>query len=299
MKSPESFYEERNLNREIQNHFYELDFSTDENRNDIIKSLSKKIPWYIPITNYIDSIKDGTVRMTARKYLHEIQVEILNYNLFNVANKGNTNNYDDLEKMVFLLSLMGDTHANYSDFCSELDRIAYRLGELFELNKVILTDEVKVQLLTRVIHQEENFHGNHFFYHNPENSYLTRVMQTKLGIPISLSVIYILIGLRLNLPIYGVNLPLHFMILYESPNYTTYIDPFNGGVLVDRKTCKKFLEANGYIEAPEYFSKAGTISILRRMYNNLILVCKKRGDKEFEEIFSKQLQILETRPEKF
>lgn len=297
MKSPESFYEERNRNREIRNHFYELEFSNQEAKNDIIKSLSRKIPWYVPISNYIDEIQDGLVRLTARKYFHDLQIELMNYHLLNLVEKKKTNGYEDLEKMVFLFSLMGDSNASYSDFCSELDRIAYRVGELFELNKIILTDEIKLQLLIRVLHQEEGFIGNHFSYHNPDNSYLTKVLVSKLGIPISLSIIYILVGLRLKLPIYGVNFPLHFMILYETPKFTTYVDPFNGGVLVDKKTCKRFLEANGYTEAPEYFSKAGTISILRRMYNNLLIACKKSNNKEFEEILSKQLQILETRYE--
>lgn len=297
MKSSESFYEERNRNREIRNHFYELEFSDEESKHAIIKSLSKKIPWHVPISNYIDDIQDGSVRLTARKYFYDLQIELLNHHLFNLVEKKRSNNYDDLEKMVFLFSLLGDSNASYADFCSELDRIAYRVGELFELNRIILTDETKLQLLIRVLHQEEGFIGNHFFYHNPDNSYLTKVLVSKLGIPISLSIIYILVGLRLKLPIYGVNFPLHFMVLYETPSFTTYVDPFNGGVLVDKKTCKRFLEANGYTESPEYFSKAGTISILRRMYNNLLIVCKKRNDKQFENILSKQLQILETRYE--
>jgi regulator of sirC expression with transglutaminase-like and TPR domain len=194
---------------------------------------------------------------------------------------------------VFLLSLIGDPTADYFLFKSELDRIAIRLGELFELNKPILSEDVKVHLLSRVLHQEEGFNGNQIFYHNPDNSYISKVVNSKFGIPISLSVIYILVGMRQNLPLFGVNLPLHFMVYYEGRDFSTFIDPFNGGVLVDRETCLKFLEANGYKESPDFFSKASTLSILRRMYNNLLLIYKKMGDKLMEELLAKQLSILE------
>jgi len=298
MKSSGNFFEERNSHREIENLFYELEFKPESSRPEILAQIGKKLPWHLPVFQVIDDLKDSSVRMNARQYLSALQVEMLNHHLSVLVSKGTTNHYEDLEKSVFLLSLLGDPYAKYSDFCGELDRIAYRLGELFEINKIILTEDVKVQLLSRVLHQEEGFNGNQMFYHNPDNSYITKVMSSKFGIPISLSVIYILVGLRLKLPIYGVNIPLHFMVYYESAQYSTYVDPFNGGILVDRDTCKKFLEANGYVEQPEYFSKASTISILRRMYNNLLMIYKKLGDKKLESILTNQLNILETRPEK-
>jgi regulator of sirC expression with transglutaminase-like and TPR domain len=298
MKSPGNFFEERSSHREIENLFYEMDFSGELAKPAIATQIAQKLPWYTPLNQVIDDLGDSFVRLTARKFSNKIQTELVNHHLSILAGKGSPNHYEDLEKSVFLLSLMGDPNARYSDFCSELDRIAYRLGELFEVNKVILSDDVKAQLLSRVLHQEEGFNGNQIFYHNPDNSYVTKVMGSKFGIPISLSVIYILIALRLKLPVYGVNLPLHFMVFYESPSYITYLDPFNGGVLVDRDTCKKFLEANGYNELPEYFSKASTISILRRMYNNLLMIYKKLGEKNLEDALSKQLAILETRDEK-
>lgn len=298
MKSPGNFFEERNSNKEIESLFYELEFTGERPKTEIVAQIGQKIPWYVSVSQVIDDLKDSYVRMNARQYFSSIQTEMVNHHLTILAGKGTANHYEDLEKSVFLLSLMGDPYARYSDFCGELDRIAYRLGELFEINKVILSDDVKAQLLARVLHQEEGFSGNQIFYHNPDNSYVTKVMSSKFGIPISLSVIYLLVALRLKLPVFGVNLPLHFMVFYEAPGYSTYLDPFNGGVFVDKDTCKKFLEANGYNEQPEYFSKASTVSILRRMYNNLLMIYKKLGEKKLEDALTRQLNILETRHEK-
>jgi regulator of sirC expression with transglutaminase-like and TPR domain len=281
------------LRKKIELSLFELEFSDESNRDSIIKFIASLLPWQTPIIEIIDDLKNSSLRLTARRFLRDLQVEMINFHLKSIAAKGHTNHYSDLEKSVFLLSLIGDPTADYFLFKSELDRIAIRLGELFELNKPILSEDVKVHLLSRVLHQEEGFNGNQIFYHNPDNSYISKVVNSKFGIPISLSVIYILVGMRQNLPLFGVNLPLHFMVYYEGRDFSTFIDPFNGGVLVDRETCLKFLEANGYKESPDFFSKASTLSILRRMYNNLLLIYKKMGDKLMEELLAKQLSILE------
>ena len=101
--------------------------------------------------------------------------------------------------------------------------------------------------------------------------------------------------MRLGLPLYGINLPLHFMLYYESNDFNSFVDPFNAGVLIDKQTCIRFLEANGYKDIPEYFSKASTLTILKRMYNNLINIYKKTGPEEMEMLLLKQLTILENK----
>ncbi|MCB1160562.1 MAG: transglutaminase, partial [Leptospiraceae bacterium] len=98
---------------------------------------------------------------------------------------------------------------------------------------------------------------------------------------------------RLKLPIYGANFPLHFMLYYESKDFKSYIDPFHGGVLVNRDICKKFLEANGFPTAPEDYHKPSTVSILKRMLNNLIHNHRKMGKIELEKIYSSQLLALQ------
>lgn len=283
---------------ELEHYFYELEFAYPEERYPIVLEIAKRIPWRNRAVDVVDRINDPTLRMIVRNLLPSIHEEQVNYHLGQIAEKGNTSNYNDLEKGVFLLSSMGDMYADYKEFKASLDKLAYRLSELFLLNKEILSDDVKIHLLCRVLYEEEGFTGNQIFYHNPENSYLTKLMKNKLGIPISLSVVYILVGMRLGMPIYGINLPLHFMLYFEAPTYSTYVDPFNGGVLLDRNTCIKFLEANGYKEAPEFFQKASTLTILKRMYNNLINVYKKTGPENMEMILLKQLSILENKSNK-
>jgi len=279
--------------KELEKLFFELDFSNGENIDSVIFKIAELIPWQTSVYDVIDELQNTTLRISTRKYSRLIQKEIANIYLASITKKGFTNNYDDLEGGVFLLSSMGDPSASYKNFKLKLDTLALRVGELFELNRAILTDSVRIQLLSRVLHEEEGFSGNQSNYHNPDNSFVTKVVKFRKGIPISLSIIYILIGKRLHMPIYGINLPMHFMVSYETETFQSYIDPFNGGVQITKETCTRFLEANGYKDTSDHFRKTSTLTILKRMYNNLILIYRKSGDLEREENFSEQLKILE------
>ena len=293
MRERLSNFNERVNGKEIEKLFFELDFSNEQNIDSVVSKIAVQIPWDISVYDIIDELENTTLRINSRKYISMIQKQIVNIYLAEITKKGFTNNYDDLEGGIFLLSLMGDPTASYREFRLRLDQIALRVGELFELNRDILTDNVRLQLLTRVLHEEEGFTGNQNNYHNPENSFVTKVMKSRRGIPISLSVIYILIGKRLQMPIYGINLPMHFMISYETETFQSYVDPFNGGVQITRETCVKFLEANGYKDSSDHFRKTSTLTILKRMYNNLILIYRKSGDADKEDNFTRQLRILD------
>ncbi|NBB75349.1 MAG: hypothetical protein GVY35_17025 [Bacteroidetes bacterium] len=119
------------------------------------------------------------------------------------------------------------------------------------------------------------FAGNEEHYYDPNNSYLNQVIDRRLGIPISLSVIYLLLGNRLNLPVYGVNLPAHFLVKYVSDNGEVYLDLFNGGEYVSREACLRFLLKAGVKPRPAYFQAADPKPILLRMGRNLLAIARE------------------------
>jgi regulator of sirC expression with transglutaminase-like and TPR domain len=84
---------------------------------------------------------------------------------------------------------------------------------------------------------EAGFRGNNEDYYNPENACLNRVLETRRGIPITLSVIYVEIARRLSKPVRGVGLPGHFIVRYDDPAYSALIDPFHGGAILDIEQC--------------------------------------------------------------
>ncbi|TGL33827.1 transglutaminase [Leptospira koniambonensis] len=279
----------------IEDKFYQLEFSSLQDKSRIIKEIASMIPWQVRVQEIADELKDPTLRVFARSVSAEVHSERISYRYSILAEKGHPNHYDDLEEGVFLLSSVIDSDLSYLEFRTYLDKIAIRVEELVDLNEDLASDEVKVHFLTRVLSQEEGFGGNHDQYEDPNNSYLHKVFSSKKGIPISLSVIYLLVAHRLELPLYGVNMPLHFLLHFESSEFQTYIDSYHGGVMLDRSTCIRFLKANGFQAHERYFTHASSLTILKRMFRNLIHIYRKKEDRDMEKILSRHLLALDNK----
>lgn len=125
---------------------------------------------------------------------------------------------------------------------------------------------------------ELGFKGNDADYYNPDNSCLNRVLETRLGIPISLSVIYIEIARRLAKPVSGVGLPGHFIVLYDDGRFRAWIDPFHQGALVDEARCCELAQMEAL--DPELLAPVDKRYIAMRMINNLRRVYFTRHEPE-------------------
>lgn len=138
--------------------------------------------------------------------------------------------------------------------------------------------EETVTALNRYVFTEQGFKGNTKNYYEVENSYLNRVIDRRVGIPISLSVVYLLIGQRLGLPFHGIGMPGHFLVKYDSERYKIFIDCFNGGALLTEKNCARFLTEAGYGFDEKYLQKSPTRAILSRMFKNLLAIYSKMDE---------------------
>lgn len=131
-------------------------------------------------------------------------------------------------------------------------------------------DEI-IEALNSHLFVELGFTGNLEDYYNPRNSFLNDVLDRRTGIPITLSVVYIEIGRRLNLPIQGVGLPGHFIVRYDGAE-PAFIDPFNGGERLTEVDCRQRL--GEIFGAPiafrsEWLAPVGNRQILTRILHNL------------------------------
>ena len=125
--------------------------------------------------------------------------------------------------------------------------------------------------LSHFIFVDLEFCGNQEAYDDPRNSYLNDVIDRRLGIPISLSMIYLEVGRRLGLPLAGVNFPYHFLVR-STESDSLFIDPFAGGVFVDyRQLGERLPVVDGRKIALEndYLAPAPPLQILARMLRNL------------------------------
>jgi regulator of sirC expression with transglutaminase-like and TPR domain len=126
--------------------------------------------------------------------------------------------------------------------------------------------------LAEFLFQAAGFVGNRQDYGDPRNSYLNQVLERRLGIPISLSVIFIEVGARLRLPVRGVGLPGHFVAQVEGDDGPVYVDPFNGGRVVSVEDCAELVRASAGLTGVfdrQWLAPASTREIVVRMLNNL------------------------------
>jgi regulator of sirC expression with transglutaminase-like and TPR domain len=151
-----------------------------------------------------------------------------------------------------------------------------RLDLLAERVRDRLSDEgaapVLLQEISRVLFEEEGFRGNSEQYYDPRNSYLNDVLDRRLGIPLTLSVVYLEIGWRLGLPLAGVNFPGHFLVGYEGEALRLLIDPFQAGLVLFEDDAQALLDRvyGGAVQLqPEHLRTAGRKDMLVRMLSNL------------------------------
>jgi len=87
--------------------------------------------------------------------------------------------------------------------------------------------------LNHVLFVEKGYEGNTSSYYDPRNSFLNDVIDRRLGIPISLSILYIELGHALGLPLSGVSFPGHFLVKLEISDGAIVLDPYFGGISLD------------------------------------------------------------------
>ncbi|MCL5034591.1 MAG: transglutaminase-like domain-containing protein [Bacteroidetes bacterium] len=116
---------------------------------------------------------------------------------------------------------------------------------------------------------ELGFAGNSKDYYNPDNSVIHRVLETRRGIPISLGVIYLLVGRRINLPVFGVGAPAHFLVKFVLEGKEIYVDVFNRGRIMSRKDAEEFISGMGFSFEPRFLKDSSDLEILARTCRNL------------------------------
>jgi regulator of sirC expression with transglutaminase-like and TPR domain len=125
------------------------------------------------------------------------------------------------------------------------------------------------------------FAGNRVDYYDPRNSYLDQVVARRVGIPISLGVLTMVVGRRLGVPLVGVGMPGHFL-LRDQVDPTVFVDPFGGGRLLDRLGCERAFHAVHGSDArfdEAFLAPVGPLAILTRMLANLRNIFAGRGDR--------------------
>ena len=159
----------------------------------------------------------------------------------------------------------------------------------------------QIQILNHVFFETYGFKGNNENYHNPDNSIITRVMETKFGNPISLSILYMSVAHDLGLPLFGVNLPQHFVLAYcrlntpmndngtydrdkikvtnvEKVNF--YVNAFSKGQIFTKESVDAFLKVIKVNPQPSFYEPCDNLEIFRRILRNLHFAYSEQQDSD-------------------
>ncbi len=132
-----------------------------------------------------------------------------------------------------------------------------------------------------VLYVEEGFRGNADDYYDPQNSYLNKVLDRKLGLPITLSILYARVAAQVGLELGGVNLPMHYLLRAVEADPPLYVDPFHGGAILDRAGCERRVSELAGREvrlAYEQLVPCNPSTTVSRMLRNLKTVHLERRD---------------------
>ncbi len=166
------------------------------------------------------------------------------------------------------------------DYLDRLDRIAATIRERLRGGEIFTS---QIAHINRVLFDELGFRGNQEEYFDPRNSFLNDVLDRRVGIPISLSTIYIEVGRRIGCPLDGVAFPGHFLVRYAgpSPQSGMLVDPFNRGILLTEDDCRRRLSETykGRVKfRPAFLKRARNRDILQRMLTNLKHIYHRQRD---------------------
>ena len=185
----------------------------------------------------------------------------------------------------------------------EVEPYLKRMDRLATVIKDLVGDEDSVFRLLAciniVLFKQEGFQGNRSNYYDPKNSFLNDLIDRKMGIPITLSVLYQEVARRAGLTLHGVGFPGHFLLKHIDHEEEIIIDPFNGGEVRSDAELQSLLDEiypGKAVLKFEFLSPVSKRQILKRMLINLRGIYLHQGDFLRGLSVEERLVILEPNP---
>ncbi len=148
-----------------------------------------------------------------------------------------------------------------------------------------------IKIINQVIFEEFKFESNVKNFHSTSNSMFNLVLEDKKGNPVGLACIYILLAEKLNLPIYGVNLPNLFVLIFDYPGHKFYINTFNKGQVFYEKDIDDYLKQMKIESDPKFYIACNNSEIVARILNNLSFAYYKIGETNSQSEINELLEI--------
>ncbi|MEZ5083158.1 MAG: transglutaminase-like domain-containing protein [Bacteroidales bacterium] len=240
-------------------------------------------PQAIPLLeNAWDNSFDNTLQVRIEDVIHSIQFN----HLIDELNEWNNNNQYDLIKGFFLVSKFQYPDLDEKKIRDQLELIKRDIW--LELNSSLTALE-KVKVMNHIIFDIFGFSGNKTNIDSPPNFFLNTILESKKGNHLSLGILYVIIAQKLGIPIFGVDLPQHFILSYvdeiHDEKYTIadenevlfYINPFNRGAVFTKKEIDVFVKHMKIKPKQSFYKPCSNQQIIIRLMDGLLFSFSKLG----------------------
>lgn len=235
-------------------------------------------------------IKNPDEKKKVGDLIHQLTFSTLESDFHEIFEHG-VKNRTDLEKAAFTLARFGNPTLSNREYSQKLDHFAEMVEPTIRYR---LDERRKMKQLIKFVFEDLNFGGDTEDYHNPANCFMDKVINRRRGLPITLSMVVMFLARRLDMPFFGVNMPIHFMLNYISDKEEVLIDPYDNGAIVTYDQCYFFLKKNNIEPKPDHFRIASDIQIIIRCIRNLIHSYERLSQPTRIEDLKKLLAIAES-----
>lgn len=259
----------------------------DEPNEDVFLQIRDKLMYYgvdaIPVLeNAWDNSFDNFIQDRIEEIIHNIQQN----QLFQELKEWAENYHFDLLKGFYLISKYQYPDLDYKSLEDKVEIIKRDIW--LELNSGLTALE-KVKVINHIFFEIHGFKGNKANIDAPQNYFANNLIESKKGNHISLGILFIIIAQKLGIPIFGVDLPQHFVLAYvdevHEEKYSVldenevlfYINPFNKGAIFTQNEIEVYIKHLELEKKDSFFKPCNNITIIDRLIENLINTYKKMG----------------------
>ncbi len=179
-----------------------------------------------------------------------------------------------------LIAQLDDPEVDISAYLRQVDRMA---GEIRAALPENADRRQRLAALDKYLFEQNGFHGSRYEYYHAANSHLHRVIDDRVGLPITLSVLYMELARRLDVEVLGIGLPGHFVVrpAEQDGEELALIDVFHEGRRLSRaEAAERVRETAGVALVEEHLEPVGGRQILLRVLGNLRGLAERRADRE-------------------
>ena len=251
----------------------------DQIRNQLMNYGNDAIPL---LEDAWDNSFDNIIQTRIEDIIHTIQLKELSIAISHWAGS----NSFDLLRGFYLITKYQYPDLDEQDIIYRVELIKRDIS--LELNSNLTALE-KVKVINHIIFEIHGYKGNKTNIDAPQNLFINSLLESKKGNHLSIGILYIIIAQKLGIPIFGVNLPQHFILAYVDETHEEkykivdenevlfYINPFNKGAVFTQREIDVFIKHMRIEPNDAYFKPCDNTTIMKRLFETLIYSYKKLG----------------------